>query len=147
MKKLLLFLTFINIYSVFYSQIIDWANTGGRFSVGGNNFGAKDIAIDSAGNYYVIVYGKSAYQCQGDTIYPYSNSINSHGYVYKFNKDGVLQYSSKIGNPNAEGSFFPLSIECDEEGNVYVLGQPDGIDLMAAEDHTFSVLPHISFIV
>jgi hypothetical protein len=129
------------------AQHFDWTTSGGSVSGRGHYNGTIDIAKDTSGNYYVLTNGSvEAQQCQGDTIEPFETQ-STNAFIYKFNADGIIQYISKIGSKSLGTSFNPLALECDEVGNVYVLGHPNGGNQMSAGLSDFFITPHNNIIV
>jgi len=135
MKKIItLLLTVITVQSLF-AQRFDWATTGGAAGIANSFGGAIDIARDPQGNIYTVDYGNHAQQCQGDTLQTITNTT---AYIYKFNAQGVLLFMNRVGGLG--GSFFPFNIETDDAGSLYLLGQPDGVGFIVANQDTISTV-------
>jgi hypothetical protein len=61
-------------------------------------------------------------ECQGQTFEPFDSYT---AFIYKFNPDGELLHVSRIGA--VVGDFTPFNLECDSNGDIYILGQPNGV--------------------
>ena len=132
MKKAFTLLLSLIVSQVITAQHFDWATSGGYSGIANSFFGAIDIARDPQGNCYTIDYGFGNMQCQGDTVSPFSGYT---AFIYKFDAQGVLQSISRIGAGDG-GSFTPFNIETDETGNLYVLGQLNGVSSLIVNDDT-----------
>jgi hypothetical protein len=147
MKKILLFIASMLLLNYSQAQHFDWATSGGSLSGLGQLGGTKDIARDSVGNYYVLDHGSvESHQCQGDTIAPFSNQ-NSNAFIYKFNEYGQLLHINRIGSMQPGTSFTAVGIECDEVGNLYVLGNPNDDNQMTAGNQNILIQPNNNIIV
>lgn len=93
-------------------QVI-WSRTlqGGGFKYG------HSIKADSIGNIYLLgwYYGNST--IEGQPIFNYGNY---DCFLIKFNQQGVIQYTKTLGS---SGYDYPMDLEVDAVGNVYVLGK------------------------
>jgi hypothetical protein len=129
-----LILTLIAVQSSFY-QRFNWATSGGYAGIANSFNGAIDIARDPQGNIYTMDFGNRNQQCQGDTISPFSGNT---AFIYKFNPQGQLLLISRVGALN--GDFYPYNIETDDSGNLYVLGQPTGVNFIIINEDTVSAI-------
>ena len=131
---LLLTASFISVHVVyFYTERLEvQAASILKFStyLGGSAFEhARDVAVDSAGNMYVVGGTESpnfpttsgAYQ---RTHNPGTPEATSGGpldvFVSKFSPTGNLIWSTFIGGPNYDRAY---AVEVDSSGNVYVAGR------------------------
>ncbi|NCU30002.1 hypothetical protein EOM60_05390, partial [Candidatus Saccharibacteria bacterium] len=80
---------------------------------------ARDVAVDSAGNSYVVGYAASRY---GQA----SNSMDQT--LVKYNKNGVEQWSKTWGGTGTDDAW---DVELDSSGNIYVAGYTDSSDRTA----------------
>lgn len=122
MKKNLLVCILIALFTEASAQRFDWATNGGYAGVANSYLGAVDIAVDPDGNVYTLDFANGSQICQEQT---FENFDSYTTFVYKFNSDGELLLVNRIGA--VSGDFYPFSIECDDDGSVYVLGQPNGV--------------------
>jgi hypothetical protein len=128
-KSVLIFLTILS--SQLFAQRFDWATTGGAVGTANGFGGALDIARDPQGNIYILDYANHNLQCQGDTLQTITNST---AYICKFNAQGSLLFMNRVGALG--GSFTPFSIETDDAGSLYLLGQPDGVGFIVVNEDT-----------
>jgi hypothetical protein len=135
MKKTIAFLLTVLTVQTIYAQRFDWATSGGYSGIANSFLGAVDIAIDPDGNVYTMDSGNGQQICQGLTAEPYASTTT---FIYKFNPEGELQFISRVGAPN--GAFNPFNIETDEEGNLYLLGQPNGVTSITINDETVAAV-------
>ena len=99
-----------------FSRIID---------SGGSDIG-YGVTCDSSGNVYVAgVYNgtPSIINQYGNFINVLPTSTNNAGFVCKFDKNGVYQYSRTI---DSTGSDIGYGVACDSSGNVYFVGNYTG---------------------
>lgn len=115
-------LIFICFQTLVFAQRFDWATSGGYQGVANSFLGAVDIAVDPDGNIYTLDFGNGIMACQGQTFDPFDSYTT---FIYKFNPQGELIQVSRIGA--VSGDFTPFNIECDDNGDIYVLGQPNGV--------------------
>lgn len=134
MKKITTFLLTVLAIQTIFAQRFDWATSGGYSGVANSFLGAIDIALDPDGNVYTMDSGNGQQICQGVTAEPYSSTTT---FIYKFNPEGELIFISRVGNI-AGGAFAPFNIETDDAGNLYLLGQPNGINEITINDETVS---------
>jgi hypothetical protein len=124
------------------AQRFDWATSGGYTGIANSFFGAVDIAVDPQGNSYTMDYANGAQACQGVTKEPFGSYTT---FIYKFDPQGTLLFINRVG---AEaGSFRPFNVETDDEGNLYLLGQPDGINSIIVNEDTVSVAAHTNQLI
>ena len=120
-----------------FAQRFQWATTGGYATPIANSFaGAVDIAQDPQGNVYTMDSGNLPQQCQGDTLAPFGNTTT---FIYKFNDQGELLFMNRVG-ASSGGSFTPFNIETDDQGNLYLLGQPNGVGSIIVNNDTVPAL-------
>jgi len=136
MKNALFFLLTVFSVHTSFAQRFDWATSGGYSGVANSFLGAIDIAIDPDGNIYTMDSGNGQQICQGVTAEPYSSTTT---FIYKFTPEGELIFISRVG-VIAGGAFTPFNIETDNEGNLYLLGQPDGVTSITVNDETVSAV-------
>ncbi|MEO0074890.1 MAG: SBBP repeat-containing protein [candidate division WOR-3 bacterium] len=74
---------------------------------------AYAIAVDNSGNVYV-------------TGISYSDNSNYDCLTIKYNTNGVRQWLARYNGPNNSWDY-GLSIKVDNQGNVYVVGDSDGV--------------------
>jgi hypothetical protein len=115
-------LIFLSFSILSQAQRFDWATSGGYQGVANSFNGAVDIAVDPDGNIYTMDYGNGMQLCQGQT---FSQFDSYTAFIYKFNAEGELLLVNRIGAEG--GDFYPYNIECDDQGNIYILGQPNGV--------------------
>lgn len=131
MKKVLtIFLTIIAVQTGF-AQRFNWATSGGYAGITNSFLGAVDIARDPQGNIYTMDYANGAQQCQGDTISPLSNYTT---FIYKFDAQGNLLFINRVGA--LSGDFYCFNLETDDDGNLYLLGQPNGVTFIIVNEDT-----------
>jgi hypothetical protein len=127
-------LILISVQSLF-AQRFSWATSGGYAGIANSFNGAIDIARDPEGNIYTMDFGNGNQQCQGDTISPFSSYT---AFIYKFNPQGQLLLINRIGA--LSGNFYPYNLETDDGGNLYVLGQPTGVNFIIVNEDTISAI-------
>ncbi|MFH1121634.1 MAG: T9SS type A sorting domain-containing protein [Bacteroidota bacterium] len=125
------------------AQRFDWATSGGYTGVANSFYGAIDIATDPQGNIYTMDVGFGQQQCQGDTIQPFSGYTT---FIYKFNPLGVLEFINRVGVPGG-GTFSAFNIETDDDGNLYLLGQPNGVGAVIVNNDTVTAVPHTNIMI
>jgi len=136
MKTLIICLLLLVIVPTF-AQRFEWASTGGYATPIVNSFaGAVDIAQDPQGNVYTMDSGNLPHQCQGDTLAPFGSTTT---FIYKFNDQGELLFMNRVG-ASGGGSFTPFNIETDDQGNLYLLGQPNGVTSIIVNNDTVPAL-------
>lgn len=124
-------------------QRFDWANSGGYTGIANSFYGAIDIATDQQGNVYTmdVAFGKQS--CQGDTLSPFSGYTT---FIYKFDSLGSLEFINRVGATDG-GTFQAFNIETDPEGNLYLLGQPNGVNKVIVNNDTVPAVPHTSLLI
>lgn len=142
MKKIITLFLFVAC-SHAYAQRFDWATSGGYTGINNSFNGAIDIATDQHGNIYTMDIANGQQQCQGVTADPYSSSTT---FIYKFDSIGVLEHISRVGAFDG-GTFTAFNIETDEEGNLYLLGQPNGVNEVVVNDETITAVPHTNILI
>jgi hypothetical protein len=137
---ILTLLSFLTLHSS--AQRFDWATSGGYSGIANSFNGAVDIAVDPDGNLYTMDSANGEQQCQDMTFAPYSSTTT---FIYKFSPEGVLLLGSRVGANG--GSFVPFNLECDEDGNLYLLGQPDGVNEIMVNDVAVAVTPNTNQLI
>ncbi len=143
MKKLLFILLSFFFTIVSHAQRFDWVTTGGASGIVNSFAGAVDIARDPQGNIYTIDFSNHAQQCQGDTLTPFTSVTT---FIYKFDAQGVLQFINRVG-ATIGGSFTPFNIETDDAGNLYLLGQPNGVNFIIVNNDTVSAIANTTQLI
>ncbi|MBL8002706.1 MAG: T9SS type A sorting domain-containing protein [Flavobacteriales bacterium] len=100
------------------AQGFQWSTTGGAAGISNSYLGAMDIARDPSGNLYLFNDANTTQQCQGITAQPQGGGGSLNTFVHKFNAAGDLQWIRAVGP-----QFQPFSLECDDAGNLYLLGR------------------------
>lgn len=81
----------------------------------------RDIAVDDAGNAYVIGTTRSEdFLLKNPYQQTKTASPSFDAFITKIDKDGALVYSTFIGG--SDGTTSGISIEVDNDGNVYAIG-------------------------
>jgi Beta-propeller repeat len=88
---------------------------------------AQDVAVDAAGNAYLIGYTFSADFPTADPLQPApGGTLTPDVFVTKLNVNGsALVYSTYLGGNNTELGF---DIAVDQEGNAYLTGSTGSVD-------------------
>jgi len=86
---------------------------------GGRGEGARDVAVDGAGNVYVTGGVISGLPVTANAYDKTANG-NSDVFISKFDADGRLIWSTYLGGPNYDRAY---AIEVDPKGYVYVAGR------------------------
>jgi len=143
MKTIMSLISIVILFQQVAAQRFDWATSGGYSGISNSYNGAIDIALDQQGNVYTMDIANGQQQCQGITADPYSSSTT---FIYKFNSLGVLEFISRVGALDG-GTFSAFNIETDEEGNLYLLGQPNGVNEITVNDVTIAAAPHTNILI
>lgn len=143
MKKLLSLFVMYSMICATSAQRFDWATSGGYSGVANSFLGAIDIAIDPDGNVYTMDSGNGQQICQGVTSEPYSSTTT---FIYKFNPNGELLFISRVGAIQG-GAFIPFNIETDVDGNLYLLGQPNGVTNAVVNDEEIVVVANTNHLI
>ncbi|PBQ33317.1 hypothetical protein CNR22_16550 [Sphingobacteriaceae bacterium] len=88
-----------------------------------NNY-AKSITVDGSGNSYI-----TGYLGGGPNVFGTTAALSGPGaYIIMYNSSGVAQWSTKLGNGNADA----LCVANDVNGNAYVSGYLQNTETFAA---------------
>jgi hypothetical protein len=131
MRSYLFFLSLLFISNGIISQSMDRYDLIYSTYLGGSEFEqARNMAVDSEGNFYVV--GGTSSPDFPVTAGAYNTQYNNAGsstvgrwgpmmvFVSKFSKDGILIWSTFIGGPNYDRAY---AVEVDDEGYVYIGGR------------------------
>jgi hypothetical protein len=139
MKKTITFLLTVLAVQTIFAQRFDWATSGGYSGIVNSFLGAVDIAVDPDGNVYTMDSGNGQQICQGVTVDHFGGTTT---FIYKFNPDGELLFITRLGAP-----FLPYNIETDDDGNLYLLGQPTGNNSITINDTVVAVAAQTNHII
>jgi hypothetical protein len=103
------------------SGVVQWVrqSAGGGYSAYGT-----DLAVDGAGNCYVVGYFDGAAVQFGTTTLE-SNNDESSIFVVKYDSSGGLQWAQGISGSGSQGDYC-TTIGLDDSGNCYVAGSFSG---------------------
>lgn len=125
------------------AQRFDWASSGGYTGIANSFYGAIDIATDPQGNIYTMDVAFGQQHCQGLTADPFSGYTT---FIYKFDSLGSLEFINRVGAPDG-GMFTAFNIETDENGNLYLLGQPNGVNSIIVNADTIQAVAHTGILI
>jgi hypothetical protein len=112
-------------YDPGYPLIIDPVVTYANYFGGTNNDFSHKVALDSAGNAYIVGWTTSA---DFPLVNPYQSTLQGFNdvFVAKLSADGsTLLYSTYLGGSQQERGF---GIALDDAGNAYITGRTDSTD-------------------
>jgi hypothetical protein len=79
--------------------------------------GFEDFQVDPQGNVYMMF--------SVDTTGQYSSRENENAYIVKLSSDGTLAWANGWNNSNTDEDDWPIALDVDTNGNVYVLIKSD----------------------
>ena len=142
MKKVIA-LSLLVLSGTAHAQRFDWATSGGYTGINNSFYGAIDLATDVQGNFYTMDVANGQQHCQGITAEPFSGYTT---FIYKFDSFGVLEFINRVGAPDG-GTFLAFNIETDEDGNLYLLGQPNGVNAVIVNNDTVPAAPNTNLLI
>ncbi len=94
---------------------LEWASYHG----GGNEDSFRDMAIDNAGNIYVVGSSRSTTSIASAGSYQPVLAGGSDVFLAKYNSDGMVIWSTYFGGSADD---FGQSIDLDQAGNIFITG-------------------------
>ncbi|WP_321421177.1 DUF3344 domain-containing protein [uncultured Methanobacterium sp.] len=92
----------------------------------------QGIAVDSAGNIYIVGYTESADFPTTPGAYQNSNAGGRDAFLAKFNSSGNLIYSTYLGGTGID---YGYGIAVDNIGNAYITGYTNGNFPITSDSH------------